>query len=106
MKTVCIREYDKDNNIVNEYHQCQGTLNNLDEKLIKTQKDTKKIQVQLWVNFSDNYNYTFNFKRSFAKQSKNGDTTYINLYTGNDIDKDIFYHSSQSNLPEYIKIRD
>src|SRR5574344_2636999 len=49
IKTVWITEYDKDYIALNEYHQCQGTLNNLDNKIIKTQKDTKYIQVRLWL---------------------------------------------------------
>jgi hypothetical protein len=83
IKGVDILEYDKDNNVVNKYSDIQSIgTNKLKDVLIKTQKDTKKIQVHLWIKYLDEKEYSFssfNLKRDVAKKSKDGDTTYINV---------------------------
>lgn len=108
IKGIDILEYDRDNVIINKYSDLQSIgENKLQDILIKTQKDTKNIQVHIWIKYLDRKEYSFssfNLKRNVAKRSKNGDTIYVTLSA--DFDTGIFNPRSQSQLPEYIKVRD
>ena len=65
------------------------------------------VGILIYNNIQDKKEYSFlsfNLKRNVAKRSKNGDTIYVTLSA--DFDTGIFNPRSQSQLPEYIKVRD
>ena len=65
------------------------------------------VGILIYNNIQDKKEYSFssfNLKRNVAKRSKNGDTIYDTLSA--DFDTGIFNPRSQSQLPEYIKVRD